>query len=112
VPAEVEQLKRQDGPDLLIQGSSVLVQSLLARDLIDEFRLLTFPLVLGPGKRLFGDGTVPAALKLVDSRTSSTGVVMTTYVPDGAIRTGSFARQEPSEAEVARREKMKVEEDA
>ena len=112
VPDEVEQLKRQDGPDLLIQGSSVLVQSLLARGLIDEFRLLTFPLVLGPGKRLFGDGTVPAALKLIDSRTSSTGVVMATYVPDGAIRTGSFAQQEPSEAEMARREKLKVEEDA
>jgi dihydrofolate reductase len=90
----------------------VLVQSLFTHGLIDEFQLLIFPLVLGPGKRLFGDGAVPAALKLVDSSTSTSGVVMATYVPDGAIRTGSFAVQEPSEAEVARREKWKVEEDA
>ena len=107
VPAEVADLKRQDGPNLLIQGSSVLIQSLLAAGLIDEFRLLTFPLVLGPGKRLFGDGTVPAALTLVDSQTSTTGVVMSRYVPEGPVHTGSFAQQAPSEAELARREKMR-----
>ena len=107
VPAEIERLKREDGPDLLIQGSSVLIQSLLAAGLIDEYRLMTFPVVLGSGKRLFGDGTVPAALKLVSTETSSTGVVMSTYVPEGPVHTGSFATQEPSEAELARREKMK-----
>ena len=107
VPAEVADLKRQDGPNLLIQGSSVLIQSLLADGLIDEFRLLTFPLVLGPGKRLFGDGTVPAALTLVDSQISTTGVVMSRYVPEGPVHTGSFAQQAPSEAELARREKMR-----
>ena len=107
VPAEVADLKRQDGPNLLIQGSSVLIQSLLAAGLIDEFRLLTFPLVLGAGKRLFGDGTIPAALTLVDSRTSTTGVIMSRYVPEGPVHTGSFAQQAPSEAELVRREKMR-----
>ena len=112
VPAEVAALKREDGPDLLIQGSSVLVQSLLADGLIDEFSLLTFPLVLGTGKRLFGGGTVPAALKLVDSQVSTTGVVMGRYVPAGPVHTGSFATQPPSEAELARRERWKREEGA
>jgi len=109
VPAEVARLKEEDGPTLIIQGSSVLIQSLLKEGLIDEFRLLIFPLVLGSGKRLFGDGTVPAALKLVDSRTSSTGVVMATYLPDGKVMTGSFALEEPTDAEIARREEMKKE---
>ena len=107
VPGEVARLKQQEGPNLLIQGSSVLIQSLLANALIDEFRLLIFPLVLGRGKRLFGEGTVPAALKLADSRTSTTGVIMATYLPDGEVRTGSFADDTPSEAEFARREKMR-----
>ena len=108
--AEVGELKRGDGPNLLIQGSSVLIQSLLAAGLIDEFRLLTFPLVLGTGKRLFGGGTLPAALKLTDSKTSTTGVIMSRYVPEGPVHTGSFAHSEPSDAEIARREKMKAEE--
>ncbi len=64
VVGAVRALKAGDGPDLLIQGSSVLVQALLANDLIDEFRLLAFPVLLGPGKRLFGEGTVPATLRL------------------------------------------------
>jgi dihydrofolate reductase len=110
VPAQVAALQRQDGPDLLIQGSSVLIQSLLAHRLIDEFHLKIFPLVLGTGKRLFGDGTVPAALTLVDSKTSTTGVIMSRYVPEGPVHTGSFATQPPSEAELARREKWKREE--
>jgi dihydrofolate reductase len=104
VPAEIARLKQEDGPTLIVQGSSVLIQSLLSHDLVDEFRLLTFPLVLGTGKKLFGEGTMPAALKLTSSRTSSTGVVMATYVPDGEVRTGSFQSAEASEAEIARRE--------
>jgi dihydrofolate reductase len=106
VAAEVARLKRQDGPTLLIQGSSGLIQTLLKHDLIDEFRLMTFPLVLGKGKRMFGSGAMPAALKLVDSKVSSTGAVISTYRRDGEIRTGSFASAEPSEAEIARRRKM------
>ena len=106
VPAEVARLKEDGGPDLLIQGSSVLIQSLLAAGLIDEYRLMVFPILLGPGKRLFGDGTVPAALKLVETRISSTGVIMSSYLPEGPVHTGSFALDEPTEAELARREKM------
>ena len=109
VPAEVARLKREQGPNLLTQGSSILVQSLLANGLIDELRLLVFPLLLGNGKKLFGDGSAPAALKLGDSRTSTTGVIMATYVPEGSVHTGSFALDEPSAAEIARREKWKRE---
>ena len=109
VPAELARLKKEDGPNLLIQGSSVLIQTLLAHDLIDEFSLMIFPLVLGSGKRLFGRGTMPAALKLVETKTSTTGVTMSTYRQDGKITTGSFALENPTEAEVARREKMKKE---
>jgi dihydrofolate reductase len=91
VSSEIAQLKQQDGPTLLLQGSSSLIQTLLTHDLIDEFTLLVFPVVLGRGKRLFGDGSIPVALQLTDSRTSATGVTMQTYVRHGAIKTGSFA---------------------
>ena len=106
VPAEIAALKQTDGPDLLTQGSSVLLQTLLEHDLIDEFRLLIFPLVLGPGKRLFGQGARPAALKLAATTVSSTGVIMTTYERAGAIVAGSFQQAEPSDAEVARQARM------
>ncbi|HWT13379.1 MAG TPA: dihydrofolate reductase family protein [Allosphingosinicella sp.] len=106
---EVERLKQEEGPVLLIQGSSVLIQSLLARGLIDEFRLMIFPLLLGSGKRLFGAGIPAAGLRLVDSKVSSTGVVIGTYLPAGPVHTGSFARAEPSAAELARREKLRAE---
>lgn len=106
---DVARLKRQDGPNLLIQGSSVLIQTLLAKDLIDEFHLLVFPLVLGPGKKLFGEGAKPVGLKLVDTKVSTTGVTMSTYERAGAVETGSFALEKPTDAEIARREKMKRE---
>ncbi len=102
----VARLKQEDGPDLLLQGSGDLIQTLLANDLIDEFQLLVFPLVLGKGRRLFGSGTLPGALKLTDSKVSTTGVIMNTYVRDGDIKTGSFALAAPTEAELARRERM------
>ncbi|MGO4735618.1 dihydrofolate reductase family protein [Bosea sp. 2KB_26] len=105
IAAEVAALKRQDGPKLLLQGSSELIQLLLAKDLIDEFNLMIFPVVLGAGKRLFGEGTMPRAFTLVDSRVSSTGVIMATYRRAGAVTTGSFAPETPSEDEIARREK-------
>ena len=70
---------------------------------------MVFPLVLGKGKRMFGEGAIPAALKLVESKVSSTGVVMSSYRREGEIKTGSFAFGEPSEAEVARRERMAAE---
>jgi dihydrofolate reductase len=103
VASEVSKVKQAGGPNLLIQGSSELIQTLLANDLIDEFKLLVFPLVLGAGKRMFGEGAHPAALKLVDSKVSSTGVIMTTYVPAGEIVTGSFELEPPMQAEIERR---------
>lgn len=105
IAAEVAALKRQDGPKLLLQSSSELIQLLLAKDLIDEFNLMIFPVVLGAGKRLFGAGTMPGAFTLVESRVSSTGVVMATYRRTGAVTTGSFALEAPSEGEITRREK-------
>jgi dihydrofolate reductase len=100
----VARLKEEDGPELQVHGSSNLIQTLLRHGLIDEFRVMIFPVVLGKGKRLFGEGAPPAALKLVDSQVSSTGVLMTTYQPAGELQTGTFALEEPSEAELRRRE--------
>lgn len=91
VAAAVAALKEQDGPELQVHGSGDLVQTLLRHDLVDVFRLWTFPVVLGTGKRLFAGGTVPSALRLVDSTVSGTGVVIGTYEPAGAVSTGSFA---------------------
>ena len=87
----VAALKEQDGPELQVHGSGDLLQTLNRHGLVDLYRLWFFPLVLGGGKRLFADGTVPAGLRLVDSRVSTTGVIMTTYEPAGEIVTGSFA---------------------
>ena len=87
----IASLKEQDGPELQVHGSGNLVQTLLRHGLVDEYRLWSFPVVIGSGKRLFADGTVPAALRLVDSQVSTTGVVMGTYEPAGEIVTGSFA---------------------
>jgi dihydrofolate reductase len=84
-------LKAGDGPELQVHGSGNLLQTLLRHNLVDEYRLWLFPLVIGSGKRLFADGTTPAGLKLVDSVTSTTGVVIGTYEPAGEIVTGSFA---------------------
>jgi dihydrofolate reductase len=99
-------LKKESGPDLQIIGSGNLIQTLQAASLIDEYNVWTFPAVLGRGKRLFGEAIKPSALRLVSSRVSTTGVVMSTYAPAGDIRPGSFASLEPSERELARREKM------
>jgi dihydrofolate reductase len=105
VPA-INALKAQPGPDLQIIGSGNLIQTLQAASLIDEYNVWTFPVVLGRGKRLFGETAKPSALRLVRSQVSTTGVVMSTYVPGGAIQPGSFASAEPSEKELARRKMM------
>ncbi|HSH94449.1 MAG TPA: dihydrofolate reductase family protein [Roseimicrobium sp.] len=89
--AGVVGLKQQDGPDLLIQGSSQLIQALLKADLIDEYKLWTFPVVLGGGKRMFGEGSLSGGMKLIDSKASTTGVVISTYARDGGVKQGSFA---------------------
>jgi dihydrofolate reductase len=85
-------LKQEDGPELQVHGSANLIQTLLRHNLVDQYRLWVFPVVLGSGKRLFGDGAIPAGLRLVDSTVSSTGVVMGTWEPAGELATGSFAR--------------------
>ena len=90
VATAIAALKGQPGPELQVHGSGNLIQTLLRHNLIDQFRLWFFPLVLGSGKRLFADGTVPAGLRLRESKVSTTGVVMTSYEPAGEVRTGSF----------------------
>ena len=90
VVARIRELKSQDGPRLLTQGSGDLIQTLLAADLIDEFRLLTYPVLLGKGKKLFAGGTIPAGLKLTKSVVSASGVIGAEYVRDGAVKTGSY----------------------
>jgi len=105
VVAAVAALKSEAGLDLQIIGSGNLIQTLQAASLIDEYNVWTFPVVLGRGKRLFEAGAKPGALRLATSQTSATGVVMSTYVPAGDVRLGSFAQPEPSEKEVARRAK-------
>jgi dihydrofolate reductase len=87
----VAALKAGEGPQLQVHGSGNLLQTLIRHQLVDEYRIWVFPLVLGTGKRLFADGTVPAGLRLVRSVVSSTGVVMGTYEPAGDVVIGSFA---------------------
>jgi dihydrofolate reductase len=87
----IRALKQEDGPDLLVQGSANLIQTLLEHGLVDEFRLMIFPLVLGTGKRLFDGGTVPDGLEATSAETSSTGVIIATYRPGAEIKYGSFA---------------------
>lgn len=106
VVAAIIALKNQPGLDLQIIGSGSLIQTLQAASLIDEYNVWTFPLVLGRGKRLFSEAAKPSALRLVRSRVSTSGVVMSTYAPDGDIQPGSFPSAEPSEKELARRKKM------
>jgi dihydrofolate reductase len=106
VVAAVVRLKKEDGPELQVHGSSNLIQTLLSAGLIDQFRLWVFPVVVGKGKRLFGDGAPASSLTLVDSQRSTTGVLINTYRPAGALKTGSFALAEPSDAEIERRRKM------
>jgi dihydrofolate reductase len=84
-------LKKTDGPELQVHGSGNLIQTLLRHNLVDTYHLWVFPLVIGSGKRLFSEGTIPSGLKLVDSNVSTTGVVMGTYEPAGEIVTGTFA---------------------
>jgi dihydrofolate reductase len=102
----VAALKSQDGPEIQVHGSPGLVQTLLEHDLIDEFRLWIFPVVIGRGKRFFGEGTIPAALRLVDSQVSKTGVTINVYERAGDVEPGSFEFDEPTEAELERRRRL------
>ncbi|MET8154808.1 dihydrofolate reductase family protein [Sphaerisporangium sp. NPDC005289] len=86
----VAALKKEDGPELQVHGSGDLLRTLLRHDLVDRYRLLIFPVVLGSGKRLFSEGAVPSGLKLVDREVSTTGVLMNTYESAGEVVTGAF----------------------
>jgi dihydrofolate reductase len=104
---EIQELKQHNGLELQVHGSSNLIQTLLKHDLVDEFRLKIFPITLGLGKRLFGEGTIPAGLNLMDSKISTTGVIVATYERAGEVKTGSFALETPTEAELTRRRRLK-----
>jgi dihydrofolate reductase len=103
VVTAVRALKAEPGPEIQVHGSAGLLQTLIAHQLVDEYRLYVFPVVLGSGKRLFADGVVPSGLQLVDHDVSTTGVFMATYRPAPTIGYGSFAFEVPTEEEVERR---------
>jgi dihydrofolate reductase len=102
----VAELKSLNGPEIQVHGSPGLVQTLLEHDLIDEYRMWIFPLVIGTGKRFFGDGAIPVALKLVDTKVFKTGVTVNTYERAGEVNPGSFEFDEPTQAELERRERL------
>jgi dihydrofolate reductase len=87
---DIKQLKQQTGPDLQVHGSGNLIQTLLKHDLVDELWLKIFPLTLGAGKRLFAEGTIPAAFKATESKISPAGVIFANYERAGKVTTGSF----------------------
>jgi dihydrofolate reductase len=107
VVAALRQLKKEEGPRLLTQGSTVLVQQLLENDLVDELRLVHMPIVLGKGKRLFGNASAPGAFKVTKSKTAPSGAIIATYERAGEVKTGSFAMAEPTAAEIERRKNLK-----
>jgi dihydrofolate reductase len=102
----VRRLKREEGPEIQVQGSPGLIQTLLQHDLVDEFRMWIFPVVVGTGKRLFGSGAMPAALKLADSWVSKTGVTLNTYARAGEIPIGEMDFEVPTQAELDRRQRL------
>lgn len=106
VATYVTDLKGQDGPEVQVHGSPGLIQTLLAHDLVDQYRTWIFPVVLGSGKRLFGDGAIPAGLRLVDSQVSGSGVTINVYERAGAVEPGSFEFEEPTDAELERRRNL------
>jgi dihydrofolate reductase len=106
----IRRLKASDGPDLHIWGSGELLQTLIAADLVDEFRVWVYPVVLGTGQRLFEKGLPPRGLTLAESRSTSTGVLLNTYRPAGPLPPRSRDPEIPSEAEMSRRKKLAAEE--
>ena len=90
VAEEVAQIKQQQGPDLHVWGSSNLLQTLLKYDLVDEFWLMIFPVTVGSGKRLFAEGTIPAAFKVTEGQVTPSGVIVVTYARAGALTTADL----------------------
>jgi len=107
--ADVKRLRKEDGPNLVTQGSTELVHALLASDLVDAISVFTVPVVLGGGKKLFADGSAPHSYKLASSRVSDMGLMIAHYERAGDIKIGDAAPDSPSDAERARRERMKRE---
>jgi dihydrofolate reductase len=103
---DLARVKEGEGPDLVIQGSASLYPQLIERGLIDRLVLMTAPIVLGSGKRLFGDGTPALAWRLIEHRVTANGFAMGTYEPAGAVETGAFGADDPSPAELERRERV------
>ncbi len=87
---DIKKIKEEDGPHLQVHGSATLIQTLFEHDLIDEFWLKIFPVTLGSGKRLFGNGTIPASFTLEESKTSPSGVIIAKFKRAGDVKTGSF----------------------
>jgi dihydrofolate reductase len=106
---DVKRLTKQDGPDLVIQGSTALTHALLAADLVDRISIFTIPIVLGRGKKLFADGSAPHEYKLTGSRVCPSGIVVTHFERGGAIKTADMALPSPTKAEQARQARMKRE---
>jgi dihydrofolate reductase len=102
----LREIKQSDGPDLVIQGSSTLYPQLLEAGLLDELTLMTVPIVLGQGKRLFGDGTPPRTLKMTAHHVSAGGNIVATYRPTGPVEIGSYVTEAPSEREKVRQAEM------
>jgi dihydrofolate reductase len=90
IAAGIAAVKAGEGPDLIVWGSSTLTPLLIAEGLADEVLLMVFPVLIGRGKRIFSDGVAPSGLALIESKATSSGVVISTYKPAGALRTGSF----------------------
>jgi len=103
---DLRALKDSDGPPLLIQGSSTLYPQLLAEGMLDRLTVMTFPVVVGGGKRLFGDGTPAIAMQLVEQTTTAGGTVISTYAPGGAVEQGWAGPQSTSVREVERQRRM------
>jgi dihydrofolate reductase len=107
--ADVKRLKKEDGPNLVTQGSTELVHALLANDLVDAMSIFTVPVVLGGGKKLFADGSAPHSFTLTRSRVSPKGLIVGHYEREGEVKIGDAGLDSPSDREVARRERMKRE---
>ncbi len=103
----LRRLKQEDGPNLLTQGSTELLHLLFENDLVDELRLIIFPVMLGKGKRLFAGGTTPGSLHLTSSRVASNGVIIVNYERAGEVRSGSFGMETPTAEELERRRNLK-----
>ena len=104
---DLKRLREEDGPNLVTQGSTELVHALLANDLVDAMSIFTVPVILGGGKKLFTDGSMPHSYELTRSRVSSTGLMIAHYERGGDIKIGDTALEKPSAAEQARQGRMK-----